>query len=475
MSENQAVVISESQGLEEQFQKIKLEFQREKGIPLKERKKILKQLKKSIQKKEKDIIEAIASDFGGRSRFETLSAEVFMVVEGIKHTLVHLDDWVYDRERETSWVFWPGNVEVCYQPLGVVGVISPWNYPFQLAMLPIAEAIAAGNYIMLKPSEFTPKTAKIMKEILFEVMGDKAVVVEGDASVGAAFSSLPFDHLFFTGSTHVGRLVMRAAAEHLTPVTLELGGKSPVIIHESFPLKRAADRIVFGKLYNAGQTCIAPDYVLCPKGKSGELVSELQKAIAKYYPSLENNDDYTSVINDRRVETLEKLLEDAKEKGAEITTVNPDNETLKRAFPPTIVTKVNDEMLIMQEEIFGPLLPIVEVEDLEHAIQYVNDRPRPLALYYFDWKKKRCQQILEQTHSGGITFNDTLLHVSQHNIGFGGVGPSGMGRYHGRDGFETFSNKKGVFAQKRLNLVNSLTRPPYPKWAYSLLRLFMKI
>lgn len=467
--------MSDTEALEEQFQNLKQVQQKEKGIPLKERKRILKQFKKVIQKKEKEIVAAISADFDGRSAFETLSAEVFVVVEGIKHILLHLDDWVYDRDRETSLAFLPAKVEVCYQPLGVVGVISPWNYPFQLAILPIIEAVAAGNYIMLKPSEYTPKTSKILKEILFDVMGDKAVVVEGDASLGAKFSSLPFDHLFFTGSTPVGRLVMKAAAENLTPVTLELGGKSPVIIHESFPLKRAAERIVFGKLYNAGQTCIAPDYILCPKGKLQDLVEELKKAIAKYYPSLENNDDYTSVINDRRKDALNRLLEDAKEKGAEITVVNPKQETLNRAFAPTIVTKVTDDMLIMQEEIFGPLLPILEVDNLEQAIQYVNDRPRPLALYYFDWKKKRGRKILEETHSGGVCINDTIFHISQHSIGFGGVGASGMGRYHGRDGFENFSNKKGVFIQKRLNIVDFLTRAPYPKWAYGLLRLLMKI
>jgi coniferyl-aldehyde dehydrogenase len=411
-----------------------------------------------------ELAEAVRADFGNRSRHETILAEVFSLLSEIKHLKKNLKGWMKPRSRAVALTFQPASAKVIYQPLGVVGVIAPWNYPFQLALGPAAAALAAGNRVMVKPSELTPRTAALVERVLTKAFGkDLVAVVQGGAEVGAAFSALPFDHLLFTGSTKLGRLVMKAAAENLTPVTLELGGKSPCIVHESFPVEKAAERIVYGKCFNAGQTCIAPDYLLVPKAMVQPLTDALQAAVKRSYPTLADNPDYTAVVNDRHYARLRGLLDDAQKRGAKVVECNPGGEALDPAahkLAPTLLLDVDDDMAVMQEEIFGPLLPIVPYESLEQAIAYVNDRPRPLALYYFDYDGKRADEVLSKTTSGGACVNETIMHFAVEDLPFGGVGPSGMGAYHGPEGFETFSHKKAVFQQSRLNGAG-LIAPPY--------------
>ena len=363
-----------------------------------------------------------------------------------------------------------------YRPLGVVGIISPWNYPIFLSMGPLVGALAAGNHVMLKPSEFAPATSQLTQSMMAELYPADYVSVElGEASAGAEFGGLPFDHLLFTGSTRVGKLVMRAASENLTPVTLELGGKSPALIHPSYPLGRAAARIAMGKLYNAGQTCVAPDYLLLPHEHKDQFLSEYRRAVESLYPRLVDSKDYTRIITERHYHRLAGLVEDARQKGAEVLQINPAKEACNpanRVFPPTLLWNVADTMPVMQEEIFGPLLAIVLYRKREEAIEYVNARPHPLALYYFDHSGTRIREVLEQTAAGGVTVNDCIFHVGQANLPFGGVGPSGMGRYHGFNGFETFSHKQGVFVQGRWSSL-SLLRPPYGQRARWILRFLV--
>jgi coniferyl-aldehyde dehydrogenase len=409
---------------------------------------------------------AVSADFGSRSKVETYMAEVFVVVEGIRYILKNLREWMEPERRATSWAFLPGSSRLVYQPLGVVGVISPWNYPVQLALAPLAGALAAGNRVMLKPSELTPRTSEILAELLGRALPRPLVdTVVGGPEMGEAFSRLPFDHLVFTGSTRVGKLVMRAAAENLVPVTLELGGKSPTLVLPDFGLDVAAERITFGKLINAGQTCIAPDYVLVPKGQGEAFATAAERAIAKMFPTLEDNGDYTSIVSDRHYDRLARLLAEAEAAGAKLWPVNPAREALpahKRKLAPTLVLGASDELGLLQEEIFGPVLPVVEYGSLDEAIRYVNARPRPLALYVFGHKTSELDRVLDETISGGVAVNDTLLHIAQDDLPFGGVGPSGMGHYHAREGFEAFSKKKPIFTQARLNAI-SIMHPPYGK------------
>jgi coniferyl-aldehyde dehydrogenase len=329
---------------------------------------------------------------------------------------------------------------------------------------------------MLKPSELAPATARLMQSMLAELYPPEYVtVVMGEADVAAGFAALPFDHLLFTGSARVGKAVMKAAAENLTPVTLELGGKSPAIVHESYSMRDAATRIAMGKLYNAGQTCVAPDYVLAPERQKKEFVTEFRSAVARLYPTLAANRDYTRVASPRHYQRLAGLVEDARRKGAEIVAINPAGEdcnAANRVFAPTLLLGVSDEMQAMQEEIFGPVLPVIPYRELDDAIEYVNARPHPLALYYFDHSCRRIRQMLERTAAGGVTVNDCIFHVGQANLPFGGVGPSGMGQYHGFDGFETFSKKKGVFVQARVTPLR-LLQPPYRRPARWILRFLV--
>ncbi len=436
----------------------------------------LDRLEKTMLGHKDDIVRAIREDFGTRSKYESLLGEVFIVRTNIDYARDHLREWMDVDPRQVKWTFFPGRAEVIPQPLGVVGIISPWNYPVQLALGPLVCALAAGNRAMLKPSELAPKTAELLAKMMREAFDELEVtVVTGGADVGEAFTKLPFDHLVFTGSTRVGKLVMRAAAENLTPVTLELGGKSPAIVGADFPVDEAASRILAGKAFNAGQTCIAPDYVLLPEAMLQPFVEASRSAIAKMFPRLADNEDYTSIVNEAHYRRLQGLLADAKEKGARIVELNPAKEEFAekgRKIAPTLILGATDEMLVMQEEIFGPLLPVKTIGSLDHAIDYVNEHPRPLALYYFGYDQLGIDRVLEETISGGVSINETLLHCAQDDLPFGGVGASGMGHYHAREGFEAFTKKKPIFYQGRLNSTSFL-RPPYGKAVDLLLKVLL--
>lgn len=413
-----------------------------------------------------DIMDATSADFGHRSRHETLIADLLAVDEAIKHAQRHLAHWIRPRRIATDLKYRPGCNRLLAQPLGVVGVVAPWNYPYQLSILPALSALAAGNRVMIKPSELAPRTAALMARIVRESFADDELSVHpGDAAVGKAFVELPFDHLFFTGSTAVGRLVAQAAAKNLTPVTLELGGKSPVIVDADASFESIAPKIAIGKLFNAGQTCIAPDYALVPRTRADEFSIAMWHAMSSLYPTLATNADYTSIINERHYARLTGLLVDAKSLGARFVEVNPANETLdstQRRLAPTLVLDVNADMQIMRDEIFGPLLPIVPYDTLDDAIGYVNARDRPLALYWFGDNRKRRDLVLRNTVSGGVTVNGCMTHFAQEAQPFGGVGASGTGSYHGNHGFRTFSKEKAVYYERRIGIV-PLLMPPYGK------------
>jgi len=423
----------------------------------------LKALKNITIKYQDQLAAAVNEDFSCRSKDETLLAEILTSVEGINMAIKKTRKWMKPSKRGVGMLFAPAKNEVRYQPLGVVGIIVPWNYPIFLAIGPLVAALAAGNRAMIKMSEFTPKLNKVFKAMIAEVFEENRVcIIEGEADAAIAFTEQPFDHILFTGSTTVGRFVMAAAAKNLTPVTLELGGKSPAIVSDKIPMKDAAERICFGKSMNAGQTCVAPDYILVPKAKEKEFIEAYKKAFSKMYPTLKDNDDYTAIISDRQHQRLTNLLTDAEQKGAKLTTINPANEDLSagRKLAPVIMQNLKHDMTIADEEIFGPILPIIAYDNIDEAIDYVNDRPRPLALYYFGYDKPEQDYVLDNTHSGGVSVNDTLMHLAQEDMPFGGVGDSGMGHYHGHEGFITFSKAKAVHRKSRLS-TGSLAYPPY--------------
>ncbi|MBD9633933.1 coniferyl aldehyde dehydrogenase [Pseudomonas sp. PDM19] len=433
----------------------------------------LKSLANLLVTEQKAIIDAISSDFSNRSADETLLAEVMPSLHGVHYATKRVKKWMKPSRRSVGMQFMPASAKVIYQPLGVVGVIVPWNYPLFLAIGPLTGALAAGNRVMIKMSESTPESARVLKELLGKVFPEDLVaVVQGEVDVGVAFSKLPFDHLLFTGATSVGKHVMRAAAENLTPVTLELGGKSPAIVSTSVPMKDAAERIAFGKSLNAGQTCVAPDYVLVPQNRVEEFVESYRQVVQGFFPKLENNPDYTAIINERQLSRLNSYLADAQARGATVVPLFPQAQG--RRLPQALVLNVTDEMKIMQEEIFGPLLPVIPYQNLDQALSYINERDRPLALYYFGYDKREQDHVLAQTHSGGVCLNDTLLHVAQDDMPFGGVGPSGMGHYHGHEGFLTFSKAKGVFSKPRFNAARVIY-PPYGKALQKLVyKLFIR-
>jgi coniferyl-aldehyde dehydrogenase len=436
----------------------------------------LRALEQALLRSKDRFVEAISDDFGGRPAEETLALELFPVLHEIRYAAKHLKQWMEPRPIPVSWQFWPARARVIYQPLGVAGILSAWNYPLFLSLAPLAGAIAAGNHAMLKPSEVAPRTAELLQTTLRNLYPPEYITtVIGGADTAAEFSRLPFDHLLYTGSAGVGKLVMKAAAENLTPVTLELGGKSPALIHPDYPLRKAVERILAGKLYNAGQTCVAPDYVLVPRDRQDEFVQSAQAAAARMYPRLVDTRDYTRIINPRHYQRLEALVESARQAGAKAIEINPSAEKCNaenRVFPPMLLLNVTDEMPVMQEEIFGPVLPLVPYDGLDQAIAYINARPHPLALYYFDNNERRVRDVLARTTAGGVTVNDCIFHVGQPCLPFGGVGLSGMGHYHGFDGFETFSKKKGVFLQSRWTTL-ALLRPPYGSTARRLLKFII--
>ena len=433
----------------------------------------LKALRELLSDERQALIDAISADFSHRSADETLLAELMPSLHGIHYASRHLKGWMKSSRRKVGMAFQPASAKVVYQPLGVVGIIVPWNYPLYLAIGPLVGALAAGNRVMLKLSESTPATGQLLKTLLGRIFPEDLVcVVLGEADIGVAFSRLRFDHLLFTGATSIGKHVMRAAAENLTPVTLELGGKSPAIVSRDVPLKDAAERIAFGKTLNAGQTCVAPDYVLVPQDRVGAFVEAYRQVVNNFYPTLADNPDYTAIINERQLARLNGYVSDATSKGALLIPLFEHGQG--RRMPHSLLLNVTDEMTVMQDEIFGPLLPIVPYQDLDQAFAYINQRPRPLALYYFGYDKREQNRVLHETHSGGVCLNDTLLHVAQDDMPFGGIGPSGMGHYHGHEGFLTFSKAKGVLIKQRFNAAK-LIYPPYGKSIQKLIqKLFIR-
>ena len=430
-----------------------------------------------VRDREAEFVAAIDRDFGHRSAHETRLAELHIVAASARHAMRQLRRWMAPRRVRTPLELKPGWAYVVPQPLGVAGIVSPWNYPVQLALAPAVAALAAGNRVMLKPSEVTPATSSLLAEaIAARFASDEFTVVTGGAELGAAFARLPFDHLFFTGSTAVGRLVAKAAAENLTPVTLELGGKSPAIVVAGADPARLALRLAVGKLLNAGQTCIAPDYALVPAGDVDAWVRALVDAVGTLYPDPMRGDDYTSIVDARHYERLVGLVDDARAHGARIVTIPagaaPDAVT--RRIPPTLVVGATDAMRIMHEEIFGPLLPIEAYTTLDQAIANVARRPRPLALYVFGADRAARARLLRETIAGGVTVDDTLWHFAHEELPFGGVGASGSGAYHGEAGFFTFSHRKSVFVQPRFAAAK-LLYPPYGRTFEKVLALLKRL
>jgi len=450
---------------------------RQNGIPdYKQRVAALKVLKKLLLKHQDEWIKAVSADFGNRSAHETVLAEIFVVASEIDDAIRHLRSWMKPRVERAAWQYAPAVTKILYQPKGVIGVIGAWNYPIQLNLGPAVGAIAAGNHVMIKPSELAPKTAELMADLISHAYPTSYFTVcTGDVDVSAAFSSLPFDHICFTGSSRVGKIIMRNAAEHLTPVTLELGGKSPAIVAEDAVPKLAAARIARGKFLNAGQTCVAPDYVLVHESMRDQLVADIRDKVDQAYGDVANSDDYTHIVCEPHYQRHKDLVADAEAKGGKIVpattkTIEPDDA--KQMFPPTLVLNPTDDMRLMQEEIFGPILPIKTYRTIDEAIDYINDNDKPLALYYFGESKKGQNHVLENTLSGGVTINDTLYHLPQPNLPFGGVGTSGMGHYHGHFGFLEFSKQKPVFIQSRATLLDLLS-PPYGRIMNLTLRILV--
>jgi coniferyl-aldehyde dehydrogenase len=425
----------------------------------------LQRLRDTLKRRLPEMVDTIAADFGHRSRHESLIADGMTVLNEIDHLRGALRGWMKPRRVGVGWRFWPARAEVRSEPVGVVGVISPWNYPVNLALIPLATAIASGNHVYLKPSEHTPRTTQFLRSLLAEVFpDDRVAVASGGADIAGAFAALPFDHLVFTGSTAVGRKVMAAAAPNLTPLTLELGGKSPAIVCEDYPPEQAAARLATGKWFNGGQTCIAPDYVLVQGARRDALVQALRAQVQSRYGDDAQAADYTRIINDGQFARLQAYLDDARERGLEVIALSDRHDPAQRLFAPHLVLEPGDDARVMQDEIFGPILPIRTVQSLDEAIAYVNARDRPLALYPFSFDRERVEQILRNTLAGGVTVNDTVLHFGINGLPFGGIGPSGMGAYHGRAGFDAMSKALPILWQPR-RAGSDLLKPPYSKVA----------
>jgi coniferyl-aldehyde dehydrogenase len=448
--------------------RVQLQRQREaflEGGPpgLKERQRRLRRLRAAVLAHRPELEAAISTDFGNRSRYETGVMEMMGVVHAIDYLLRHLRRFMRRERRHVGLSFRSGSAWVEYQPLGVVGIMAPWNYPLSLTIVPLATALAAGNRAMIKPSEFTPRTSELLQRMLAGAFSEEEVaVVPGGPETGAAFGALAFDHLLFTGSTQVGRKVMRAASENLVPVTLELGGKSPAIVARGHVNAQSMNSLVFGKLSNAGQTCVAPDYVLVHEDDLEGFISAYSDTVSTFYPAGPTASDYTSIISDAHHDRLRRLLEDARQRGARVIEAGnfPEQATQRvRTLAPSLVVGVKDDMAIMEEEIFGPILPVRTYRDMGEVIAWVNARPRPLALYWFGPKDADCARLLARTTSGNVGINTCLMHVAQDDLPFGGVGPSGMGAYHGIEGFRAMSHAKGVYAQGRWNAARLLHAP----------------
>lgn len=437
--------------------------------PLSVRKDRLKRVIAMMKETGEDFARAISRDFGHRSHEQSLMTDIMPSVTAAKYCLKHMDAWAKTEKRKPNFPLglFGAKAELRYEPKGVVGVVSPWNFPVGLTIGPVAQAFAAGNRVMIKPSEFTEDTSALMKEVFARYFAeDEMAVFTGGPDVGQAFCSLPFDHLLFTGATSVGKHILRAAADNLVPVTLELGGKSPTILGRSANIERAGERIAMGKMLNAGQICLAPDYMIVPQELEDRAIGAVSNAVSAMYPTLLNNDDYTSVVNARHRDRIQGLIDDAKARGAEAIEVNPGNEDFSASnghkMPLTILRNVDDDMKVMQDEIFGPVLPIKTYKGMDEAIDYVNAHDRPLGLYYFGEDAGERERVLTRTISGGVTVNDVIMHVSMDDLPFGGVGPSGMGSYHGPEGFKTFSHARSVYTQPKFDLAKLAgLKPPY--------------
>ncbi|MBS0234720.1 MAG: coniferyl aldehyde dehydrogenase [Proteobacteria bacterium] len=417
---------------------------------------------------------ALSKDFGYRSAYETRIMEIIPVIQAVNYLRRNVSKWMRPERRRVALHFLPASARVIYQPLGVVGIVSPWNYPLSLAIMPLLWAIAAGNRVMLKPSELTPATTDVLKAMLRDIFPEEQVgVVTGGPEIGAAFSRLPFDHLVFTGSTNVGRMVMKEAAENLVPVTLELGGKSPALIGPDADLETAAASVAYGKLANAGQTCIAPDYVLVPEKDAAAFVASYDATALELYPDGAADRNYSAILDTAHHARLRGLLEDAEKKGARVLEIGSGDRANPHKLPASVVLNVTDDMAIMQQEIFGPVLPVMTYRTLDEAIAYINRKSHPLALYYFGNSDKDRRKVLTRTHSGNVTINDTLMHYVQNDIPFGGVGMAGMGAYHGIEGFKSLSHAKGVFTQSRWNL-GGLLRPPFNRTTDWVIRYLLR-
>lgn len=436
-----------------------------------------------LKKHQKTFVDAMTEDFGHRSEHQSLFTDIASSIGPLRHAQKHLKAWQKKDKRKVT----PGILALLgakawveYQPLGVVGVISPWNFPVNLTFTPLAGILSAGNRCMIKPSEYTPATSEAMARAFAEDFDeDEIAVITGGPQTGADFSSLAFDHLLFTGATSVAKHVMRAASENLVPVTLELGGKSPVIVSSNASMDETASAIMAGKTLNAGQICLAPDYVFVPRDRVGDFVDSSKRAVAKMFPTLLDNPDYTSVVNARHHERINGYLDEAKERGVEVVEINPANEDFRQQsahkIPPTLVIDPPEDSAIMQEEIFGPVMPIKPYDHVSETVDYINAHDRPLGLYYFGNDRQEAEAVVGHTTSGGVTLNDVIMHISQENLPFGGVGPSGMGAYHGEDGFRTFSHAKSVFKQATFNPAEKLgLRPPYGEKLMGLLKTQMK-
>ncbi|HZL00739.1 MAG TPA: coniferyl aldehyde dehydrogenase [Caulobacteraceae bacterium] len=419
---------------------------------------------------EAEIVAALNQDFGNRAAAVSGITDVAGSIGPLKHAKAHLKAWMKPEKRKTTPAllgFLGARAEVRYQPKGVVGIISPWNFPVNLTFAPLAGVLAAGNRAMIKPSEFTPATSELMARMFAEAFDEIEIAVfPGGPEIGQAFSELAFDHLVFTGATSIARHVMKAAAANLVPLTLELGGKSPVILGRSADLATAAARVMAGKTLNAGQICLAPDYVFSPHDKLDEFVGHAKTSVETMFPTIRDNNDYTAIIADRHYDRIRGHIDDARAKGAEVIEINPAGEDFSqqehRKIPPTLILGATDEMTVMREEIFGPVLPVMTYRGIDEAIAYVNAHDRPLAVYYFGADAGEENRVLARTTSGGATVNDVIFHVAQEDLPFGGVGPSGMGSYHGVDGYREFSHRKAVYHQlkKDLGPMKAL-RPPY--------------
>lgn len=418
-----------------------------------------------------NLCKAMSADFGSRAMEQSMMTDIATTYGSGKHALKNMDKWAKTSKRSVQFPLGllGAKAEVRYEPKGVIGILSPWNFPVQLAFGPLMQVLAAGNRAMIKPSEFTERTSLLMAELVEEYFTpDEVATVTGGPEVAAAFSSLPFDHLVFTGSTATGRRVMEAASKNLVPVTLELGGKSPVIMGRSADYAKAGERIALGKMMNAGQICLAPDYMYVPEDKQDEAVAGVSDGVSAMYPTLLENDDYASVVSDRHFERLQGMVEDARDKGAEVIEVNPGNEDFsnanQRKMPLTILKNVDESMQAMQEEIFGPVLPVKTYRAVDEAVDYINENDRPLGLYYFGEDKSEQERVLTRTISGGVTTNDVIFHISMEELPFGGVGPSGMGSYHAVEGFREFSHARAVYHQPKIDIAKLAGfKPPYGK------------